>query len=97
MSCYSGRELVNFVDTFTEKGANYVFGFSDRIEDKTSEYWANKFVNYLTMGYTIGNAIQGANADLEDYYENTIYESQIPLITEHLVKGNGNTGIVLFS
>ena len=79
-SCYSGRSG-GFVDTLLAKGVDVVIGFNGSIEQTTSAYWTDCFIYALSLGNTVEFSIDYADTELYNEYEDTIYASQLSLIT----------------
>ena len=96
-SCYSGRTGgTSFVDTLRSKGVDIVIGFKGDVEQNTCVYWTRQCIKYITLGYTVYNAINQAKSDLQVEYSGTIYESVISLITNGIYYGNYNVNVTLF-
>ncbi len=87
-SCYSANpNQKSFADVFLDKGVDVVIGFEGDIERDTSLFWTEWFIFYLTSGYSVGESVEMANADLVNEFGDKMkagypYSEAIPLITE---------------
>lgn len=75
LSSYSGcdavgndYELYNLVNETFEKGAHYVLGFVCEISDDNVLNWLEDFMNGISLGYTINDAVKDANDENGFYH-----------------------------
>lgn len=71
-ACYSANynsETGNLLSTASSKGVDYRIGFSGAIGNGRSNYWGNKFWEYLEDGYSIGySASTAVNDAIDDIF-----------------------------
>lgn len=95
--CYSGRTGgASFVDSLRDKGVDVVIGFQGSIEQTTTMYWTEQFIDYLTQGFTVNASITSANSDLLLEFGGTSYEAVITLITNGIYTSTSDLTVTIF-
>lgn len=96
-ACYSARSNdISLVDSLRAKGVDNVIGFSDEIEQKITMHWSQEFAKYLSLGYSIGDALMSAQRALETQYIGTNYETPMNEFLSCMDFDGVDTSTVLF-
>ena len=73
-----------------------VIGFQGSIEQTTTMYWTEQFIDYFTQGFTVNASITSANSDLLLEFGGTSYEAVITLITNGIYTSTSDLTVTIF-